>query len=235
MTLRMNRVEIRRGATAAVLLTALLFLSGCLKIDMTVTVNPDDTVDGSVTAAVDRDAIDVIGRPEVDEFVDSLTEDVPGAYRSEDYGDDRFEGRTTYFEDVPLDDFGTGAEDRDDEAHIAIVHTDDEYRLDGRWRVPDVDPDVATEFDPEVLDAAEFTVSVTFPGEVVSHNGELSGTTVTWKLRPGSDNDLRAVSRDHEGARLALIVLIVSVVLLALVALALFVQLRRHSIGSAGR
>jgi hypothetical protein len=218
----------------AILGLALPALTGCLKVDLAANVHSNDTVDGQMTVAVHREAVATIGDDEADDFVDSLTADFPGAYRTSDFDDGVFMGRTVYFADVPLSDFNTEEQQEGNGATLHIAHSQGRYTLSGHWNLPRPQPEEATAgLADSVVEAGEFTIAIQFPGAVTRHNGHLNGNTVTWNLKIGQSNELYAQAGEAPGARLALIVLAISLALLILVAIALLVQLRRHSVGRA--
>lgn len=211
-----------------------LCLAGCVKISLETTVLSDDTVSGSITAAVHHEAIEVIGAVEATEFVNTLIEGVPGVYKDEPYDDGTFVGQTAYFEQISLADFSQSS---DSEASaLEIVHRGDRYILDGEWRLPDLDTQRAIpQVDESVRESAEFTVSITFPGDVVEHNGDLSDKTVTWQLETGRTNVMTAQSLEAESPEVAWTVLWVLLAVIVLVAIALAFTLWRHSVGRASR
>ncbi|MFD0555821.1 LppM family (lipo)protein [Stackebrandtia endophytica] len=217
---------------SAVLLT--LCLAGCVKISLQSTVLSDDTVSGSITAAVHHEAIEVIGPMEAAEFVDTLMDGVPGVYSDEPYDDGTFVGRTAYFEHISLAEFSQSGDS--EAAALEIVHSGDRYVLTGEWRLPDLDTQRAIpQVDEPVRESAEFTIAVTFPGDVVEHNGDLSDKTVTWHLETGRTNVMSAQALEAESPEVAWTVLWVLLAVVVLVVIALLFQLRRHSLGRAGR
>jgi hypothetical protein len=97
----------RRMLHLAALLTMTLLLSGCLKAHVNLTLNEDDTVDGSMIFAISREAADLTGQdPEalVDQMAGSeapLPEGVE--FESSPYDDGEFIGQEFTFSDAPLD------------------------------------------------------------------------------------------------------------------------------------
>jgi hypothetical protein len=94
----------------------------------------------------------------------------------------------------------------DDDVDLSIVHADGEYR----FAMASGEIDVSTGGQDQVTAAlfTDFRVSVTFPGEVTSHNGSstVEGTTVTWTDASDltSGEGLRATA-DEPGSVLALL------------------------------
>jgi len=185
----------RRWIRSASLLAGLtLLLAGCLKLDMALTISPDDTVDGEMVFAVNKELLELTGR-NVDDLLGNtaVPDDVPGATQ-EPYEDDRFVGTRVLFEDVALEDMqeGSGPD------ALSIERTGDTYEVSG---VMDLTADeAALEGNPfedqftETFDTAELRIAITFPGEVLETNGQVDGTTVTWEPVFGERTELQAVA-----------------------------------------
>jgi hypothetical protein len=192
----------RRWIRSATLLAGLtVLLAGCLKLDMALTISPDDTVDGEMVFAVNKELLELTGQS-VDDLLDgtAVPDDVPGATQ-EPYEDDRFVGTRVVFEDVALEDMQEGS----DPDSLSIERTGDTYEVNG---VMDLAADDAElEGNPfedqltEAFDTAELRIAITFPGEVLETNGQVDGTTVTWEPVFGERTELQAVaSASGDGA-----------------------------------
>ncbi|HEY8471396.1 MAG TPA: hypothetical protein VIL37_02030 [Natronosporangium sp.] len=197
----------RTAALTRLLIAALLVigLAGCLKIDADLSIEAD-LVNGEMITAVDRDAARLLELDPADLFADQtggLT-GVPGV-TSEPYQDDNWTGSRLRFDRVRIDDLNQLSEGDPDGLRITRESGRYEFRLVMDFSflseealaspepgAPEVDLD-------ELLATFEATVAVTFPGEVTSHNGELSGTTVTWHPPAGERTELRAVAIDPAG------------------------------------
>ena len=185
----------------AVFVGLTLALSGCLKLDMALTISPGDTVDGEMVFAVNKDLLELTGQS-VDDLLDgtSVPDDIEGATQ-EPYEDDRFVGTRVRFEDVALSDLQEGS----DADSISIERVGDTYEVTGVMDLTSDDADlVGNPFEDQIGDAfdtAELRVAITFPGEVLETNGQVDGTTVTWVPVFGERTDLMAVaSASGEGA-----------------------------------
>jgi hypothetical protein len=192
----------RRWIRSVTLLAGLtLLLVGCLKLDMALTVSPDDTVDGEMVFAVNKELLELTGQSVDDLLGDTaVPDDVPGATQ-EPYEDDRFVGTRVVFEDVALEDMQEGS----DPDSLSIERTGDTYEVNG---VMDLTADDAElEGNPfedqltEAFETAELRIAITFPGEVLETNGQVDGTTVTWEPVFGERTELQAVaSASGDGA-----------------------------------
>ncbi|GAA2283571.1 hypothetical protein GCM10009853_042660 [Glycomyces scopariae] len=189
-------VHARRVLGAAAAVGLLVAASGCVRLDLGLEVRPDDTVGGEFTAAWSRDFLEEaqdegLDRAELDAFLDALLDGVPGTERTP-YEQDGFQGQTATFTDRPLAEF---AEFGGDEwGYLRLTHDGREYALEGYW-----DLRAAGFIDPESFEDAEILISVNFPATVTDHNGELDGRTVTWRMAPGEDYEMRATATEHNG------------------------------------
>jgi hypothetical protein len=204
-----------------------LALAGCVRFQADLTLNPEDTVDGSIVVAVlvseDTDeareqAITAASQIEAD-LLGSLR-DASGVTTTE-YEEDDYLGSRIVFDDVALDAFSGQSEDS-----LCIARDGEEYVFSGALDFSgEATPDEESEGDDDNL-----TVAVTFPGAVTEHNGELSGTTVSWATAVDQRLEMSARgSATPAGPPILLIAGIALVVLLvigAVVAVLLFVRSR---------
>lgn len=120
--------------------------------------------------------------------------DVPEGSTVEPYDEDGFVGQRVIFEDTAISEF-------DDPESVTISYDEEsgQYEVGGAMDfntggegVGDIPPGMAESF--------EVSVSVTFPGEVIEHNGELDGTTVTWQPQLGEATEFYAIAEDGGGS-----------------------------------
>ncbi len=204
-----------------------LALAGCVRFQADLTLNPENTVDGSIVVAVLVSEDTDEAREQSLAAADQIEADLLGSLRdasgvtTSEYEQDDYIGSRIVFDDVALDAFSGQSDDS-----LKIVREDDEYIFTG-----------ALDFSGESVpadDTAEgddnLTVSVTFPGEVNDHNGELSGTTVSWSTSVDQRLEMSARgSATPAGPPILLIVgiaLVVLLVIAAVVAVLLFVRSR---------
>ncbi len=185
-----------RGAPLRLLMIGLLAVmsTGCLRAYQDLTLHQDDTVDGTIVFAVDKDLLELSGQS-VDDFMGEVTGDNAGIpagieFETEPYDEDDFVGEKFTFTGAPLEQFGGSGTAEE----LSIKREGDTFVVQGTFDA------TGDEFDPSsvpggegLLDTFDVRVSVTFPGEVTSHNGELDGTTVRWKLELGQVNEIEAV------------------------------------------
>jgi hypothetical protein len=219
--------RVRRPASlSALAVVGALALSGCFKLDMDLELASDDTVDGSIVLAVDRDQAELFGgedalREAIQGQENSLLSEQPetGSIETRDYEDDDWIGTETVFTDVALDEF-SGAET----GELSITREGDEFVVAGTL---DLSGELGT--DPTsgaALSGAEAEISVTFPGEVISSNGEEDGNTVTWEPVLGESLELQARGSAEAGLPWSLIAAVVALVGLVGIGIVLLVVVR---------
>jgi hypothetical protein len=197
--MRTRTTPVRALATLGV--TALLgaALAGCLKVDGDLSIE-GDALSGTLVTALDKQAAEQLQLDPQDVFAtenDQLTS-LPGVSATP-YDDGPSVGTELTFDQVSLDDLNQLSEGDPDGLRIVRDQAAGTYQLsmvmDFAW-ISELEEDQAEqEVDVAALLAGfEVTVAVTFPGEVTQHNGELSGTTVTWRPQPGERTELRAVA-----------------------------------------
>jgi hypothetical protein len=113
------------------LLAAFVFLlTGCLKLDMQLDVQADDTVNGSVVFAVNKDVLSMTGGSFEDLIGDQgvpFPSDIEGV-TTEEYDDGEFVGQQYTFEGVALGEFNSDPADPDG---LRITHEGDTFVVDG--------------------------------------------------------------------------------------------------------
>ena len=218
----------RRAATRILAVGALTFLlTGCLKLTMDVDVASDDTVSGTAIFAVDRDILELSGGT----FDDAIGEgsivppDVEGV-TVEPYEDDGFAGQEITLDGVALDAFNQG----EGEDALSIRRQGDTFVVSGALDL--AMDDAQTEgvpFDPQqMFDEADIRITLSFPGEVLSSNGEVDGNTVTWTPAVGERTQLDAVaSAIDDGGTSTLLWVVLGIVGLGVIAVVV-VNVRRR-------
>lgn len=176
------------------ILALTLLLSGCLKLDMALTVSPDDTVDGELVFAVNKELLELTGQS-VDDLLGQtqVPSDVPGATR-EPYEDDRFVGTKVVFDSVPLAQLQQGSA----ADSLSIAHEGDRFVVSGVLDLSTADQELqGNPFEEQIqqaFDTAELRIAITFPGEVIETNGQVDGTTVVWEPKFGVRTRMTAVA-----------------------------------------
>lgn len=184
-----------RAVAAAFLV---LSLSGCVKLDIALTVKSDDRVTGTVISGLSNEAVRQLGgETEVRRQISTnlLRSGIPAEIKVENYSDSEFVGIKLSATDVALAELRT----------ISLAgRTADVIKHEGEKFIVDTVIPLKQGFEgvPAALaNTADIKIKITFPGKVLSTNGELSGTTVTWIGRIGEDLVLKAES-EETGAEL---------------------------------
>ncbi|SEE64110.1 LppM family (lipo)protein [Ruania alba] len=170
----------KRILTALVAILGLTLLAGCLRVEGEVTISETDTLSGEVTVAVERAWMIEQGQ-DPESLVDGIEEDLAAApdegVTGQRYDDGEYTGITLTLTRTPLDRVASATGNA-----LTITRDGDEYVVTGDFSELN-----ATE------DAAPWSVdlTVTFPNGVTAHDGDLSGSSVTWHLS-SDDPALRA-------------------------------------------
>ncbi|MEH1165077.1 DUF3153 domain-containing protein [Micromonospora sp. CPCC 205539] len=192
-TERMNR-RVNRGKAlrVAVCLLLLAALSGCMQLNMGLTVNADDTVDGQLLLTAEKSVLTARNKNIPAAFAE-LRQNIPALPAGEEttYNDAKFFGSQITYRRAPLKTF--------DSESVKLVRDGDLYRftlpLDPKkygGKVAEQNPQQQQAF----MKLMSFEISVTFPGRVIDTNGTINGRSVSWKVDPNQDKpaELRAVA-----------------------------------------
>ncbi|MFF0656403.1 LppM family (lipo)protein [Micromonospora tulbaghiae] len=227
----------------AVCLALVAILSGCMQLNLGLTVNDDDTVSGQLLLTAPKSVLKqrnpdpAVAFAELRPNIPSLP---PGA-------ETRYEDATSYgiqitYRKTPLAQFTSES--------VNLVRDDDLYRfslpLDPKkygGKFGQQDPRQQQAF----MTLMAFEISVTFPGRVLDTNGTVTGRSVSWKVVANQPKpaELRAVAQappppatspaaavTGNGSFPWLPVVAGVVVLLLVVAVAVVLLLRRRSRGA---
>lgn len=184
--LQVDRSPIRRRTRVLALAVLLLVVAplavGCVRIRASITVSPDDMVSGRIIAAsIPRDSDDK--GPQFDN-------DLPFAHKVavSDYEADGYVGSEAVFSNLTFGELPQLANLNADAAGVdlSLRRAGGLVILEGRVDL--------TSLNPETESEVELTVS--FPGEVTSTNGDrISTDVVEWQLKPGIVNTMSAQAR----------------------------------------
>ncbi len=198
-------------------LFAVLVLAGCFKVDGALTISTEDTVSGEVIVAIDRESAISEGE-DPDAFASDILDDLASApeegVTGELYDDGEYVGVTLTLTRTPLvriSDATSGM--------LQITHDGGQYVVNGDFS--GLQQSVGEDVAPWLID-----LSITFPDGVTEHDGELSGSTVTWHLTQGTDT--MSARGPAPGGGVSWVWIAVVVVVLAALATLLWWLLRRR-------
>ena len=187
--MRMKRIG-TVGRVAMVAALALL-LTGCLKLDMDLQIQSDDTVNGAIIFAVSKDVLELTGGSAEDLLGGEtpFPSDVEGV-TTEEYDDGEFAGQQFNFDGVPISQF---AADPEDPESLSIVREGDTFVVSGALDLSQgLSGATGATGAEQFLESAEIRIAITFPGEVTESNGEVDGNTVSWAPEFGERVDIQA-------------------------------------------
>ena len=224
------------GRLAMVAALALL-LTGCLKLDMNLEIQTDDTVTGSVIFAVNKDVLDLTGGS----AEDLLGSDTPfpsdaAGVTTEDYDDGEFVGKQFNFDGLPIAEFSDPA----DPESLSITRDGDTFVVSG---VLDLSQGATGASGASgatggtgaaaFFESAEIRIAITFPGEVISSNGTESGNTVTWTPKFGDRLEISATGSAiaSGGSSSTLLYVLIGVGVVVVIAIIAFVMMSKKKKG----
>lgn len=227
----MKRIGSMAGKVLA--FTALvILLSSCIKLNMDLTVSPDNTVSGSAIVAIDKQLLALTGQP-VDQIFggDTIAPAGTQGVTTKDYEDDTFIGQEITFEGAPIAALGE-SEDAD---ALKIVREGDVFTVTGALDMTnDAGGDATNGAAEDVLASADIRISITFPGPVTSSNGEIDGNTVSWSPTIGQRTELQAqASAIPSGSASSPVLWIVIAAAVAVVVVGAVMMMRRRSVTTA--
>lgn len=199
----MSRIRIgRRGLAGGVLVGLLVpLLSGCLRYQVDVVAELDDTVSGTIVQAFDAQATawltgfdepgDGGSGPLADmesNFAAARELASSGTFEVEPYDEDGFTGFRARFADLPAEDLGpifeilsgddaSGAPD----ATMVLRREADRYVFEAVDRSGGEASEAGSALGRALFRDSDLRISVTFPGPVLDTDGEVAGSTVTWR------------------------------------------------------
>ncbi|MFD5333927.1 LppM family (lipo)protein [Cellulosimicrobium cellulans] len=186
----------RRLGLAALFATLALFLAGCMRMDMALTLNEDDTFDGSVVMAF-SDELAESANMDPQEMWDSMgsemESELPEGATQEPYAQDGYTGTKITYTDQPISQLSSAGADS-----ISVTREGDEFVVSGSMDMtgeefnPDTGDATSDQLTQQMMDSLDIKISVTFPGEVAESNGEIDGNTVTWTPVVGETNEMTA-------------------------------------------
>lgn len=210
----------RRAAALTAAAAAAALASGCIKLDADLTLQ-GETANGTLLTAVEASALEAAGiapeefLAEGDVFGSEPGEGLGQAdgVTAEEYDDGEWVGVRYVLDDAGFEVINDYSEET---GGMRIDYDSDEGRYefvaDVDMTLDELDEDLGPgapgegtpgegdmpAIDPQMfLEDMEMNVSITFPGEVIEHNGELSGTTVSWSTTAGEQTEMRAVALDR--------------------------------------
>lgn len=177
----------------AAVTAAALVLVGCGRLQVELAVNENNTLDGTIVIAmlVGNDANAEQSALSVAEGIEEQLlpglRDAPGVTH-EEYAEEGYRGSRLILDATPLTALsGSDA--------FSLVRDGDVFRFMGTLDLMP-DDEGASNDDGAASDdeSKDVTIALRFPGAVTSHNGEVSGTTVTWSSEWSGKLDMRATA-----------------------------------------
>ena len=251
----------RAAARIGAFLALAVLLTGCIKLNMDLGINDDNTVNGTVVLGVQKELLQLTGQSAEDLLgeADLVPTGATGVV-VEPYEDDEFVGQQIIFENLPISEFNSGALGASGATGISgvtgaagdtlnIAREGDTFVVTG---VLDLSSGLSGATGPfagtggaQFFESADIQISITFPGEVTQANGEIDGNTVTYVPEFGERLEINATGSAIDNGQAAdvvggsdsflpLILVIAGVAVVLLLVVFLVVRSRRNRGGGAG-
>jgi hypothetical protein len=226
-----------RKLLAALGMLLVLALAGCVRFQADLNVSDRDTLDGDIVVAVITDDKPDSADNARDAAADIEAQLLPGLRGSDGvtatpYEQDDYVGTRFALSGTPIDALGGGTD-----GALSLTREGDEFVFSGTLDfTPGEEPTTGEEVDGDAGDS-DITVAISFPGEVLEHNGEISGNKVTWAttLEGSVDMEARASAIPNgPPAWLWAVVALAALLIAAAVVVVIIRSRRRASTTSAG-
>lgn len=209
----------RKILVAVLTLSIASLLSGCMKVNLDLTVNDKDEVSGTMVLAFNKEAVALAESMGGSNALntDSLITEQEGM-TVEPYEDENFSGSKVTFDTVPMTEFSSGATGES----LKFVRDGNVISVSGVLDMSGDDPTLLESAKNNPLtsgffDSSDISVSITLPGKVSSTGGTVEGNTVTFK---GQLGDRLVIDAKADTSQDFTMVAAVSVGVLALLAAA---------------
>jgi hypothetical protein len=250
---RRARTAGRIGAIAALV----VLMTGCIKLNMNLGINSDNTVSGTVEFGVQKELLDLTGQ-NVEDLLGSdapFPSNAPGV-TVEPFDDGEFAGQQFIFEDLAIEEFNSGGIAGATGATsvagagdtLQIARQGDTFVVTGVLDLSTALSGVTGPFGgtggAQFFESADIKIAITFPGEVLqAPGGEIDGNTVTYVPEFGERLEINATGSAVDNGEAAdvvggsdsflpLILIIGAVALVVLIVLLLVVRSRRNRDGA---
>jgi hypothetical protein len=178
----------KRGIFATSIAIILIFItSGCMKLNMNLVVNEDDTVSGDMIIAYSNQALAL-----AESYGSSNALDVNNLITKQDgmtvtpYKDDSYTGSKVTFAKKPFSAFSTGTS----ADSLTFTKTGNIVKVSGVLDMSgnsssSVSDAMSNPLTASLFSTSDIAVTITMPGKVTSSTGTVNGQTVTFKGKLG--------------------------------------------------
>ncbi len=218
----------RALGVVGVLLALMLALTGCVKLNMSVKVNNEKSVDYEVVYAIQKS---VLGDKSFDEFMESNGTgsegmDIPDGATVVDYEDDKYKGKRITAANL---DPAKLAESSSSESPFELKRDGDFYVISmGGVTGGESGDSSSSAMAKSMFDEA--SVKFTFPGKVVEAKGAtVDGNTATFDMLSVNESVVQAKAEANAGIPMWIIWILIAVLVVAAALVLLFVLLRKRS------
>lgn len=198
--------------------TAVLALSGCIKLDMDMKIKSNEKIDGTFVVGFSTALIEMMGQKKAD-FIKEMqsgmkTSDLPKGAKTKVYDKNGFVGTQIEFKDLPAREFSkatgaaagaaasTGGGASGDDFKLVKSKDGKSWNFSGTMDLKGGDTETGTP-DMSALGStmkAEVRIQLTFAGKITKHDkaGKVKGKTITWSPKMGEKIVMQATANVKE-------------------------------------
>lgn len=161
----------------------MLVITGCIRMDMAITLHENDVASAQLDMAFQDSAIEAAGYDPAEFWAEAEAEIVgalPAGATHEAYPEAGWTGTRVTIPNVPFSELGT-LEDGGFTG-ISVTREGNEYVFQTRSGMAEDFADFNVEDLPAGSDPVRVSMTLTCPGPIVEANGAITGNTVTWDL-----------------------------------------------------
>lgn len=165
----------KRGVFAAVFAVIAMMLSGCMRMHIDTTINPDDTVSGTIVYAVSDEAARSAGmdpQEAWDQLSAEATTNMPPELTESPYAQDGYTGSQYTYDNMPMSTFGNAVSDA---GSLSITKENGEYVIQGTLNMSIPEEEMAGA--EGLMDGMDFQVNFTLPNGITETTGTQDGNT----------------------------------------------------------
>lgn len=227
-------MNLKRTLTALTVAVAVVIATtGCMKMDMSLKVNDQDKVSGSMVLGITKSLASMAGSSSSSSLdTNKLLKDTKNV-TVEKFDDGKYVGTRYKFTNLPLKQFAPSLGDK---SSFGISRKGDNLLVSGTMDMggagaADTSNPLAASMMAAMAASFDIKISVTLPGEIKSTNGVTKGHTISWIGVMGKSLEMNAVSYAPLPKPVNWVLVIgIAAIAIAILAGAGFIILRRRKI-----
>ena len=194
------------GKFVAGLSVLVLILSGCIKLDMDMKINKNETIDGSAVFAFSKAILEGMGQTK-DDMVKEIKKDwkdLPKGAKGEIYDKDGYIGQKVVFKNMPASEFSKAASTAGGTSPTGGADQLTLVKEAGNWKfngTMDMTADLGGTGNSgdmsKLMKGMKVKIKLTFPGKILKHDkdGKVKDKSITWEPVAGKKYVMMAIAK----------------------------------------